>query len=211
MTNHEQQDAGLGQEPSYEAQEQREAERRMHPRIYVASLSDYNAGTLHGAWLDADQAVDAIEDGIAAMLAASPTPQAEEWAIHDYNDFGGVDLGEHESLALVAKVAAGLAAYGEAFASWARLVGRDPGELERFEDAYLGNWESLSTYAEGLLDNLGVTAELTRLVEQNLGEHLALYVHWDYEALGRDLDYGGDIRTQERDDGSLDVFEGGAS
>jgi len=211
MSNHEQDNVEVGPGTVYEAQEQREAERRMHPRIYVASLSDYNAGTLHGAWLDADQAVDAIEDGIAAMLAASPIPRAEEWAIHDYDDFGGVDLGEHESLALVSRLASGLAAYGEAFASWARLVGRDLGELERFEDAYLGNWESLSAYAEGLLDSLGVTAELTRLVEQHLGEHLAIYVHWDYEALGRDLDYGGDVRTQERDDGSLDILEGGAS
>ena len=37
------------------------------PRIYVASLSDYNAGHLHGRWIDADQDPDAIREEIAAM------------------------------------------------------------------------------------------------------------------------------------------------
>jgi antirestriction protein len=42
------------------------------PRIYVASLSDYNAGRLHGVWLDADQTPDELHDAIRAMLAESP-------------------------------------------------------------------------------------------------------------------------------------------
>jgi len=52
-------------------------------RIYVASLSDYNAGRLHGAWIDATQDADEIEAEVQEMLAASPEPIAEEWAIHD--------------------------------------------------------------------------------------------------------------------------------
>ena len=30
------------------------------PRIYAASLSDYNNGRLHGAWIDSDQDREAI-------------------------------------------------------------------------------------------------------------------------------------------------------
>ena len=30
------------------------------PRIYVASLSDYNAGRLHGVWIDAAEELDEI-------------------------------------------------------------------------------------------------------------------------------------------------------
>ena len=30
------------------------------PRIYVASLSDYNAGRLHGEWIDADQGAEGM-------------------------------------------------------------------------------------------------------------------------------------------------------
>lgn len=43
------------------------------PRIYVASLGDYNAGTLHGLWLQADQDPDDLHEQITEMLAASPT------------------------------------------------------------------------------------------------------------------------------------------
>jgi len=46
------------------------------PRIYVASLADYNAGRLHGCWIDADQSADAIRDEIAQMLAESKEPIA---------------------------------------------------------------------------------------------------------------------------------------
>ena len=44
------------------------------PRIYVASLADYNAGVLLGRWIDADQGVQAIHDQIDAMLATSKQP-----------------------------------------------------------------------------------------------------------------------------------------
>ena len=39
----------------------------------------------------------------------SPSPGAEEWAIHDYEGFGPLRLDEFESLENVAKVAAGIA------------------------------------------------------------------------------------------------------
>jgi antirestriction protein len=80
------------------------------PRIYVASLSDYNAGVYHGEWIDANQDVDQIQEEVNAMLKASPTARkyggvAEEWAIHDYDEFGGIELGEWESFGRVSKIA----------------------------------------------------------------------------------------------------------
>lgn len=44
------------------------------PRIYVASLSDYNNGVLHGKWIDADQDDDSIWEEIREMLRASKYP-----------------------------------------------------------------------------------------------------------------------------------------
>lgn len=79
------------------------------PRIYVASLSDYNAGRLHGAWIDADQEAEELHGAVAKMLAASREPGAEEWAIHDYQDFGPVELSEYESLDTIARLARGIA------------------------------------------------------------------------------------------------------
>ncbi|WP_179166606.1 antirestriction protein ArdA [Streptomyces sp. CB03238] len=84
-------------------------------RIYVASLSDYNAGILHGRWIDADQDVDTIHEEIANMLKESPAAQngdvAEEYAIHDYDGFGGFNLGEFESLEKITAIAKALDEY----------------------------------------------------------------------------------------------------
>jgi hypothetical protein len=78
-------------------------------RIYVASLSDYNSGILHGRWIDADQDVDSIHEEIAEMLKGSPAARngdvAEEYAIHDYDGFRGFNLGEYESLAKITAIA----------------------------------------------------------------------------------------------------------
>ena len=51
-------------------------------RIYVACLASYNNGTLHGRWIDATQGEAHIWHETRAMLATSPEPDAEEWAIH---------------------------------------------------------------------------------------------------------------------------------
>lgn len=57
------------------------------PRIYVACLASYNAGILHGRWIDATDA-EVIHEGIEDMLSESQEPIPEEWAIHDYEGFG---------------------------------------------------------------------------------------------------------------------------
>lgn len=49
-----------------------EAEFEHQMRIYVASLADYNAGRLHGEWIDAHQTADELHSAVTAMLAASP-------------------------------------------------------------------------------------------------------------------------------------------
>ena len=58
-------------------------------RIYVAGLAAYNAGHLHGVWIDATLELDDIQGQVDAMLAASPVEDAEEYAIHDFEGFDG--------------------------------------------------------------------------------------------------------------------------
>ena len=45
------------------------------PSIYVAPLSDYNNGILHGVWIDFDKCNDALDvwQAVNTMLAASPS------------------------------------------------------------------------------------------------------------------------------------------
>ena len=67
-------------------------------QIYVASLSDYNNGRLHGRWIDANQDFQAIWDEIGEMLAGSQDDPADEHAIHDASGFGAYRVGEYDSI-----------------------------------------------------------------------------------------------------------------
>jgi antirestriction protein len=197
---HEQQGGGNHAEP---ADTKPEREPRLVPRIYVASLSDYNDDRLVGEWLDAAVESNELAAGVQAMLTASPTPRAEEWAIHDYEGFGPLHLEEYESLETVATVARGIAEHGPAFAHYAALVGTsDAEELARFEDAYLGHAESAAAYAEELWDDLGYRSR----IEAAVPEYLQPYVSFDVAGFARDLELSGDIATSEGD-GGVYVFD----
>ena len=56
-------------------------------RIYVADQAAYNAGHLHGVWIDATLELDDIQGQVDAMLAPSPVEDSEEYAIHDFEWF----------------------------------------------------------------------------------------------------------------------------
>jgi len=178
-------------------------QQRSGPRVYVASLSDYNAGRLHGDWLEAAQEPEELQDQVAAMLARSSEPVAEEWAIHDYEGFGPVRLGEYESLELVSRLGLGIAAHGEAFAALAYVVDNEPEHLAGFEAVYVGQWESLEAYAEDVLDDMGATAELV-----HIPEWLQPYVALDVAGFARDLEMSGDVLTASANDGGVFVFQG---
>jgi antirestriction protein len=189
-----------GQEP------QPEQEPRPKPRIYVACLSDYNAGRLHGVWIDAAQEPGALEEEVERMLDISPSSGAEEYAIHDWEGFGPLLLFRNEDLVSVSVIARGIVKYGIAFAHYAMLVGPWAVEApEHFEERYEGHFESLTAYAEQLLEDLCYLDELDRLQAQ-LPVGLRPYVQIDVEAFARDLDYSGDIATSEDNDGGIYVF-----
>ena len=178
--------------------------RHERPRIYVTSLSDYNAGVLHGRWIDAARPVEELWADIEAMLAESHEPIAEEWAIHDYEYFGKVWLGEYEDLQTVSKIALGISEHGQAFAAWASMLGSHEMErLDDFEEAYLGTWSSVEEYAEQLLGDLGAMTELEKIVSESLRP----YVSIDIEGFARDLELGGDIMSVDDGDG-VHIFDG---
>ena len=184
--------------------DQRKPEREdtVQPRVYIASLADYNEGRLHGAWIDAAQDEDELGRAVLEMLAHSLSPGAEEWAIHDYEGFGLLHLSEFESLATIAKVAKGIAEHGPAFAAWAAHVGADSELLDAFEEAYMGEWQDGKEFAEQMLDDIGELEEL----KSKLSDHLAPYVEIDYDSYFDDLVSGGQISTMEKLDGGIYVF-----
>ena len=170
-----------------------EGNRNPSPQIYVASLSDYNDGRLHGSWIDASQSADEFYGAVQSMLERSPTGGAEEFAIHDYEGFGPWCPSEYESIETVAAVANGISEFGPAFVHYVALRGTDEDFLLEFEDHYLGHYESAEAYAEELLDDLGISIQVPPELEP--------YVRLDVEAYARDLELGGDIELSEGDGG----------
>lgn len=193
-------DTGRGEARETEASP--EVEPRDRPRIYVASLSDYNAGRLHGAWIDADQQPEQIESEIAGMLERSPEPLAEEWAIHDYGGFHGIRLSEYESIQRVGRIARGISEHGPAFAAWVNHTGDDEQASESFADCYLGTWPSRREFAEETLADLG----FDKLIEEHIPDHFAPYVRFDADAYIRDVELNGDLTIINRPDGTVLVF-----
>lgn len=155
------------------------------PRIYVACLAAYNNDYLHGAWIDADQDADQIRSEIAAMLSRSPVAGAEEYAIHDYEGFGGVVIEKYAGIENVARIAAFIAEHG---ALGAGLLNEFIGDIEQAEtamrDCYHGQFTSLADYMEEL-----ITETVT------IPEALRYYIDW--QAMARDAELEGDFFTVE--------------
>ncbi len=163
------------------------------PRIYVACLAAYNNGYLHGRWIDAAQDADAILSEISKMLDASPTADAEEWAIHDYEGFEGVTIHEYAGIEKVALIAEFVAERGRLGAKVLEHCGGDLDEGHAAFDNYAGAYASLADFAQDLFEE---TTEIP--------ENLANYI--DYSAIARDMELNGDVFTVELGFENVHVF-----
>lgn len=150
-------------------------------RVYVASLADYNAGRLHGVWVDAAQDAEAIQAEVDEMLSASREPVAEEWAIHDFEGFGSWRLGEWESFETVSAVACAIEEHGPAVVLWVDYRGDVVEAVGSFEEAYIGEM-SVSEYAEKWLADV-YSPDWSALPWQ----------YFDHDQFARDLELGGDV------------------
>ncbi len=162
------------------------------PRIYVASLADYNAGRLLGRWIDANQAADQLHAEILEMLGESRELVAEDWAIHDYEGFGGLNLSEFEDIDRIAAVAEGLAKHGPIFAELAAHFGGLCGLEEAcryIEDGYRGEDENLADYVEQLLDDC--YGDILKGLPDFIRYHI------DFDGIAQDMEMNGDIFTIE--------------
>lgn len=144
----------------------------MDIRIYVADLAAYNNGRLHGAWIDATQDAEDIAAEVRAMLAKSPEPGAEEWAIHDFEGFAPLSLSEYDSFERVSAIAQGIEKHGEAFPAW--LSNDDSVDLDDFTEAYAGTWDSEKDFAYNYVDDVGGWAGVYPIPDE-----LEFYLDWD--------------------------------
>ncbi|MGP8150987.1 MAG: antirestriction protein ArdA [Acidimicrobiales bacterium] len=173
------------EEPREQEHASSEQEPRISPKVWIASLSDYNAGRLHGAWVEADQEPEGIWSAINEVLRTSQVPGAEEWAIFDYEGFGVLMLSEHETVESISRLGRGIGEHGEAFSVYAHFFGRDDEALDQFEDCYIGKRESAAAYVEELLEEFGIN----RILDEALPKSIRDYVRVDAEAMARNMEY----------------------
>lgn len=166
------------------------------PRVYVACLASYNAGRLHGAWMDVSDP-DTMMDGIQAMLSQSAVYPAEEWAIHDVEGFGSIPIREYESLERLAEMVELIQEHGELAA---QVIEHHCGDIDAarqsLEEDYQGCFESLADYAEQFMAD---TEEL-----KTIPHHVVAYI--DFERMAYDWQMSGDIFTIAPRHNEIHVF-----
>ena len=172
-----------------------ENNEKLNPQIYVACLASYNVGIIHGEYIDATLEADEIKEEIQIVLESSPIKDAEEYAIHDYEDFCGAQLGEYPELENVSNVAKFLVKHGKLGAEVLSHFSCDLEEaIEAIEEQYLGEHESLEDYAQEYVEQSGL----------NIPESIKNYV--DYESMGGDMELGGDLFTIETGYKEVHIF-----
>ena len=163
-----------------------------NPRIYVACLASYNAGILHGDWIELDGSED-LGERIAEILASSTIEDAEEWAVHDHEYCS--NLGEYPGLDALGAIEAAYAEaekHGidwEAFVQYCEHLGHDlkANHIIDFQSHYAGSADTLVEWCQHHLDETGVL--------EALPENLRYY--FNYEAYARDIEIS-DVLTIER-------------
>jgi antirestriction protein len=195
------------------------------PRIYVASLADYNNGVRHGEWIDADQDADGIQYEVNAMLRASKFPNV----VVPCPDCGGegVSLTTEDAFCKTCNgTGKVLSAEEWAIHDYGGFYGLKIGEYDSFsaisELAKLiaDHGEAYALYA----DNVGIEwateedfqesyqgeaeseeAYASELFDEThtVPEELAMYI--DYAAFARDLFLEG-YNSQRGQDGTLHIF-----
>ena len=163
------------------------------PRLDVACLAAYNNGYLHGRWIDVTTP-DEIWTEVRAMLAASPIPEAEEHAIHDYEGFEGCNISEYASFETVCDLADFIAEHGELGAKLYRHFGDDLAEARAAFDEYAGEYRSAAEFAEQLHEDTGT----------EIPQSLQYYIDW--QALARDMALNGEIMVFQTGFDEVHIF-----
>jgi antirestriction protein len=124
----------------------------------------------------------------------SPVEGAEEFAIHDYEGFEGVNISGYAGIDSVARIAAFITEHGKLGAGVLKQFSSSIEEAEAvMRDCYLGQFSSLADCMEELTTECVIIPEPPRN-----------YIDW--EAMARDAELNGDVFTIETAFDEVHVF-----
>lgn len=161
---------------------------KVAPRIYVADLAAYNAGWLHGEWIALDGlTVDELRERVEAILAEGTRLYGretcsvhEEFAIHDYEGFGPIRVGEYDTLETVLGHAERMGDEPNKYFAWIEAGG----DAEEFDpDQVFGPYESESDYFDQWIENCYGDMDLETVlvkvgVDPRVAESLSSLIEW---------------------------------
>lgn len=153
----------------------------MMRRIYVACLASYNAGILHGVWVNASEDVEEMADEITAMLKASKQPDAEEWRIDDTEGYGF--LCNEPSLQDVADIESLMKTHrDEDLVEAAFSLADNAEEASRYLERFLGCGSDEENICREWLDESGILDAIPEDLRQ----------YFDYDSYLNDKKCGGE-------------------
>lgn len=181
-------------------------------KVYIANLGVYNEGRLQGAWLSLPATTEEIQKAFDA--AGIDGVRYEEYAIHDFENYTGIDLeiGEYSSIAHWNEVAENLAAFDEweleQIKAYTNVTGYDIWDVienRSFENATYVNVDLSASFNEERELAYAVVDELNGGIE-NLSENI-LEFHFDWEHFARELQWDFDAITEDMDDEDREHLE----
>jgi len=161
------------------------------PRVWVGCVECQEAGHLLGEWVDAVgceefSPCDVPGHGTRWVFDTEYLPTVGECSPDEASRVAGE--------AIACAEASG-APIGAVWVYW-EDHGNYPDVLDGFEDSWAGTWDSAADYAYDLAESSGDIAAINT--------YLRAYIDWD--ALARDMEFGGDITCHSAPGGGVWVF-----
>lgn len=148
-------------------------------QLHITCLAAYNNNKTHTMTIDLDtmHTAEEINEMIQDFLKDSPMDDAEEWAIHGYENFP--DMGENPDLDEIETVLGLMDEYGqEVVCGVVEYTNCADAAHSMFTDRYLGTHDSYDEYVEQYVDDC---------VLHEIPENLRGY--FDYQRFGSDMEH----------------------
>lgn len=146
------------------------------PAVYVGTYGKYNDGSIYGKWIDLTLIKDE-DDFLELCREIHQDEQDPEFMFQDWQSIPDRFISESDLNSEYFEYLETISNMSETMAEAYECFINDGHDADKFEDAYMGEFESEQDYAEHLLEETGEINEIPT--------HLQYY--FDYEAYARDL------------------------
>lgn len=156
------------------------------PRVWVGCLGCYNSGRLIGQWVEGTSAGDTERVSLSDSDGRCLNCGGDEFWVFDHENFGGLISGEcspmeaQEKAELLESVDDD---EREVLEAWVSNIGVKNLDIDQMRECYAGEFDSDEAFAYEYVESCGLLSDIPESVTN----------YFDYAALGRDMDLGGDI------------------